>query len=176
MGVPTGYELAEPGFGFKQLGAAPKPTGGTTGTAYGDALFYDSATSKWTKATSGSLRPFGFNGNTKILSQTTDNLTGVTTFTRGSADADTNLSVVVAGRIVRQAGAAITPNAFVMLDGTTPLSKVKQWDGVHVGAIVGRYVLNFTQHHDMDVALPSAALNDIIEIDKHEDSELEVTP
>lgn len=165
MGVPLGYSLAEPGFGFKQLGAQPKATGGGTGALYGDLLVYDDTNKRWNKATSTSVGRFGFVGNTKILTQTTDNLSGVVTYTRGVADADTTVSVIVSGRILRVADGTIGPGSSVMPTTNSPLDKVKVYSGADNDAVIGTYVLNITQHHDMDAPLPSAATNDIIVID-----------
>ena len=158
------YGQCEPGFGFRQLSGQPKQNAATTGSNYGDTLAYVRANDRWEKAVAASVKPFGFNGNTKLLTQTTDNLTGVVTYTRGSADADTTLSVVVKGRIEKIAGAAIPPGELVMVDGTAPVTKVMVWDGVARTAVVGRYVRNITQHHNYDT-LPAAALNDAIIID-----------
>ena len=165
MGVPAGYSLAEPGFGFKQLGAQPKATTGGTGQLYGDLLIWNKASSRWDKAAAGSLGRFGFCGNTTILAQSTNNITGVVTYTRGNADADTTCSVIVGGRILRVSEGVITPGASVMPGATTPLDKVKVYAGADNDAVVGTYVLNITQHHDMDAPLPSSADGDIIVID-----------
>jgi hypothetical protein len=158
------YGQCEPGFGFRQLSGQPKQGAGGTGTNYGDTLAYVRANDRWEKAVAGSIKPFGFNGNTKLLTQTLDVLTGVTTTTRGSADADTTLSVVVAGRIEKIAGAAIPPGELVMVDSTAPVTKVMAWNGTDADAVVGRYIRNITQHHNYDT-LPAAALDDAIIID-----------
>lgn len=165
MGVPANYSLAEPGFGFKQLGSQPKATTGGSGMLYGDLLIWNKASSRWDKAAAGSLGRFGFCGNTTILSQSYNNLTGVTTSTRGTADADTTCSVIVAGRVLRVAEGVIPPGQAVMPGATTPLDKVKVYAGADNDAVVGTYVLNITQHHDMDVALPSTIDGDIIVVD-----------
>lgn len=165
MGVPTGYSLAEPGFGFKQLGAQPKATAGGSGMLYGDLLVWDDTNHRWNKAVAASVGRFGFCGNTTVLTQTYNNLTGVTTFTRGTADADTTCSVIVSGRILRVSDGVITPGSAVMPTATSPLDKVKVYSGVDNDAAIGTYVLNITQHHDMDAPLPSSADNDIIVID-----------
>jgi hypothetical protein len=165
MGVPSGYSLAEPGFGFKQLGAQPKATAGGSGQLYGDLLVWDSTNHRWNKAAAGSIGRFGFCGNTTILAQSTNNITGVVTYTRGTADADTTCSVIVAGRVLRVSEGVITPGQAVMPGATTPLDKVKIYAGADNDAVVGTYVLNITQHHDMDAPLPSSADGDIIVID-----------
>lgn len=162
------YGQCEPGFGFKQLSGVPKNTGAGTGTAYGDTLAYVRASDNWQKAVAASVKPFGFNGNTKILTQSLDVLTGITTSTRGSADADTNLSVVVRGRIEKIAGGVIPPGELVTVDATSPVTKVQAFGGVQTrDQVVGRYVRNITQHHNYDT-LPAAALDDKIIIDIEE--------
>lgn len=165
MGVPAGYSLAEPGFGFKQLGAQPKATTGGTGQLYGDLLVWNKASSRWDKAIAGSLGRFGFCGNTSILAQSTNNITGVVTYTRGTADTDTTCSVIVAGRILRVAEGVIPPGQAVMPGATAPLDKVKVYAGADNDVAIGTYVLNITQHHDMDAVLPSTVDGDIIVID-----------
>ncbi len=158
------YGQTEPQFGFKQLSGQAKATGAGTGSSYGDTLYYDRATDNWKKAIAGAVKPFGFNGMTKMLTQTLDMISGQTTYTRGSADADTTLSVVVACRIEKIAGGAIPPGELVMVDATAPVTKVMAWNGTEADAVVGRYVRNITQHHNYDT-LPAAALNDAILID-----------
>ena len=165
MGVPTGYSLAEPGFGFKQLSAQPKATTGGTGALYGDLLVYDDTNKRWNKAGSASIGRFGFCGNTTLLTQTLDVKTGITTSTRGTADADTTVSVIVAGRILRVANGAIGAGSAVMPGAASPLDRVKVFSGADNDAAIGTYVLNITQHHDMDAPLPAAADGDIIVID-----------
>lgn len=165
MGVPVGYSLAEPGFGFKQLGAQPKATTGGSGMLYGDLLSYDNTNKRWNKAVAGSVGRFGFCGNTTILAQSTNNITGVVTYTRGTADTDTTCSVVVSGRILRIAEGAIGAGSAVQPAAVSPLDKVIVYAGTDNDAVVGTYVLNITQHHDMDAPLPAAADGDIIVID-----------
>lgn len=165
MGVPAGYSLAEPGFGFKQLGSQPKATTGGTGQLYGDLLVWNKASSRWDKAASGSLGRFGFCGNTTILAQSTNNITGVVTYTRGTADTDTTCSVIVAGRILRVADGVIPPGQAVMPGASSPLDKVKVYAGADNDVAIGTYVLNITQHHDMDAPLPTTVDGDIIVID-----------
>lgn len=167
MGVPAGYELSEPGFGFKQLGAQPKATSGGSGQLFGDLVVWDATNNVWAKV-SGAAQAgrFGVIGNTTILAQSTNNITGAVTYTRGTADADTTCSVITAGRIIRVADGAIPGGRQVVTTATGPLDKVKTWDGVTAAnTIVGTYVLNITQHHDMDAPVPAAANNDIIVID-----------
>lgn len=165
MGVPSGYSLAEPGFGFKQLGAQPKATTGGSGMLYGDLLVYDNTNKRWNKATSTDVGRFGFCGNTTILTQSTNNITGAITYTRGTSDTDTTCSVIVSGRILRVADGAIGAGSAVQPTATSPLDKVKVYAGVDNDAVIGTYVLNITQHHDMDAPLPAAADGDIIVID-----------
>jgi hypothetical protein len=167
MGVPAGYSLAEPGFGFKQLGAQPKATSGGSGMLYGDALVWNNTTHRWDKvAGAGAVGRFGFCGNTTIITQSTNNLTGVVTYTRGAADADTTCSVVVSGRILRVSDGVIQPGNGVITTATSPLDKVKDYAAsTDFDLIVGTYVLNITQHHDMDAPLPASADGDIIVID-----------
>jgi hypothetical protein len=167
MGVPSGYSLAEPGFGFKQLGAQPKATSGGSGQLYGDLLVWDNTNHRWNKvAGAGAVGRFGFCGNTSIISQSTNNLTGVVTYTRGTADADTTCSVVVSGRILRVSDGVINPGNGVITTATNPLDKVKDYGAsADFDLIVGTYVLNITQHHDMDAPLPASADGDIIVID-----------
>ena len=165
MGVPAGYSLAEPGFGFKQLGAQPKATSGGSGQLYGDLLVWDDTNHRWNKAASSSVGRFGFCGNTTILAQSTNNITGAVTYTRGTADTDTTCSVIVSGRILRVSDGVIPAGSAVMPTTNSPLDKVKVYSGADNDAAIGTYVLNITQHHDMDAVLPSSADGDIIVID-----------
>lgn len=158
------YGNTEPGYGFLQLAGQNKATGAGTGTAYGDLHFYDTTTNNWKKATSGALRPFGFNGVTTILTQTRNELTNVVTSTRGTADADTVMSVIVRGRVETISEGVIQPGRYVMPGSTNPLH-VKQWDGVSANAIVGRYVINVTQFHNPKDVQPASADGDAIKID-----------
>jgi hypothetical protein len=161
------YGQCEPAFGFKQLSGVPKPTGAGTGSSTGDTLAYDRATDQWKKAVAASLKPFGFNGNTRELTHIIDATTGAHTVTKGAADADATLSVIVQGRIEKIAGGAIPPGELVMVDATSPVTKVMAWDGVARTAVLGRYIRNITQHHNYDT-LPAAALDNAIIIDKEE--------
>lgn len=158
------YGNSEAGFGFKQIWSAPKASGGGTGMAYGDLVWYDTATNNWKKGTSAALRPFGFCGETKILTQVLDVITNITTSTRGAADAETEMSVVVGGRQETIAEGVIRPHRMVMPGATNPLH-VKEWDGVSRNAIVGQYVINVTQFHNPKAVLPSTADLDRIKID-----------
>lgn len=159
------YGQSEPGIhGFLVLSGQPKPTGAGTGTSVGDTLSYDRATDQWKKAVAGSLKPFGFNHNLIILTQVLDMMTGQTTYTRGAADADATLSVQVKGRIEKTAGGAIPPGELVMPDATAPATKVMAWDGTSRSAVIGRYIRNLTNWHNVDVT-PAAALNDAVMID-----------
>ena len=159
--MSTNYGLAEGSErDFKQL-AGQKKSG--AGMAYGDLLSFDRTADNWIPSAAGSLRPFGFCGNTDILTQTTNNITGVVTTTRGAAASDTHCSVIVRGFIKRAADGAIPPGEYVMPSATAPLTEVMVWNGTSVNAIVGRYVRNITQHDN--IALPAAADNDLIIIE-----------
>jgi hypothetical protein len=167
--MSTNYSLAEGSErGFRQIAGLPKATGGATSLAYGDAVAYDRATDNWKRATSAAVRPFGFCGNTDILTEilTTDNSAGTTTkaYTRGVTDTDAFISVIVSGVIKRAADGVIPAGEYVMLSATAPLTEVKAWDGVSGQAIVGRYISNITQHHAAN-AVPAAADNDLIKIE-----------
>jgi hypothetical protein len=165
MGVPTGYELLASEKQFQQLPAEPKQTGGGNGPAYGDLLIWDNALNIWKKAVTASTGRFGFNGNNQVLTNSLNVLTGVTTATRGSTDAETNTSVVVRGKIYRLSEGTIVGGKAVMPGTTDALTHVKQWDGVSSAAIVGIYIMNNTQHHDADVMIPTSAAEDVITID-----------
>ena len=131
--------------------------------AYGDLLAYVRANDNWEPAGAASVRPFGLCGNTEILTQTTNNITGVVTTTRGAAASDTHCSVIVRGFIKRAADGVIPAGEYVMPSSTAPLTEVTAWNGTSGQAIVGRYVRNITQHDQM--ALPAAADNDLIIIE-----------
>ena len=109
------------------------------------------------------LRPFGFCGNTDIITQTTNNITGAVTTTRGAAASDTHCSVIVKGFIKRAADGVIPPGEYVMPSATAPLTEVIVWNGTLGTAVVGRYVGNITQHDN--IALPATADNDFIIIE-----------
>jgi hypothetical protein len=167
--MSTNYGLAEGSErDFKQL-AGQKKSG--AGFAYGDLLSFDRTADNWIPAAAASLRPFGFCGNTEILTQTTNNITGVVTTTRGAAASDTHCSVIVRGFIKRAADGAIPPGEYVMPSATAPLTEVAVWNGTSVNAIVGRYVRNITQHDN--IALPAAADNDLIIIEAMGDQYVE---
>ncbi len=102
------YGQTEPQFGFKQLSGQAKATGAGTGSSYGDTLYYDRATDNWKKAIAGAVKPFGFNGMTKMLTQTLDMISGQTTYTRGATAPVTKVMAwngteadAVVGRYVR---------------------------------------------------------------------------
>ena len=164
--MSANYALAEGSErGFVQLSGQKKTN---AAFAYGDLLAYVRANDQWEAAGAASVRPFGFCGNTEILTQSTNNLTGVVTTTRGAAAADTHCSVIVAGHIKRVADGAIPPGEYVMPSSTAPLTEVAAWNGTSGQAIVGRYVRNITQHTaaaDGSLLLPAAADNDIIIIE-----------
>jgi hypothetical protein len=165
----TGYALQEGNErGGAQIPGLPKATGATTGMNYGDAIFYDRATDKWKKATSASLQPIGFCGNTDVTSETyvTDNVAGTVTktFVRGTTDADASVSVIVSGIVKRVSEGVIPAGELVMLSGTNPLTHVKAWDGTSIKAVVGRYVVNITNHHPAN-AVPASANADEIKIE-----------
>lgn len=164
--MSVNYALAEPtNRGFNQLAGQKKKTGAGEGMAYGDAICYVRANDQWEKAVAASVRPFGFCGNTDILTQSTNNLTGTVTYTRGTTDSDTHVSVITRGFIKRVSDGVIPPGEFVMLSSTAPLTKVKVWDGTSGMAVIGRYVRNLTQH-DNNALAASADLDEIqIEFD-----------
>jgi hypothetical protein len=167
--MSTNYGLAEGSErDFKQLAGQKKSA---AGMAYGDLIAFDRTADNWIPAVAGSLRPFGFCGNTDLLTMTTNNITGVVTSTRGAAASDTHCSVIVRGFIKRAADGAIPPGEYVMPSATAPLTEVMVWNGTSVNAIVGRYVRNITQHDNM--ALPAAADNDLIIIEAMGDQYVE---
>lgn len=159
--MSTNYGLAEGSErNFMQLSGQKKSA---AAMAYGDALSYVRANDNWEPAGASSVRPFGFCGNTDILTQSTNNITGVVTTTRGAAAADTHCSVIVRGFIKRAADGVIPPGEYVMLSSTAPLTEVTAWNGTLGTAVVGRYVRNITQHDN--IALAATADNDIIIIE-----------
>lgn len=159
--MSVNYGLAEGSErNFMQLAGQKK---NNAGMAYGDAICYVRANDNWEPCVAASVRPFGFCGNTDLLTQTTNNITGVVTTTRGAAASDTHCSVIVRGFIKRAADGAIPPGEYVMLSSTAPLTEVAAWNGTLGTAVVGRYVRNITQHDQM--ALPAAADNDLIIIE-----------
>lgn len=157
--------------GFRQIPGLPKQSGGGTGIAYGDAVTYNRANDRWEKCVAGSVKPFGVCGNTDILTQVKDEITGVVTTTRGVSDSATSLSVIVSGIVKRAADGVIPAGELVMLSATAPLTEVKVWDGVAANAVFGRYIVNITQHHAAD-AVPAAADNDLIKVEIIEGSEV----
>lgn len=159
--MSVNYALAEGSErGFVQLSGQKK---NNAAMAYGDMLAYVRANDNWEPAAAGSVRPFGVCGNTDILTQSLNIITGVTTYTKGAAASDTHCSVIVKGFIKRAADGAIPPGEYVMLSSTAPLTEVAAWNGTSGMAVVGRYVRNITQHDQ--IALPAAADNDIIIIE-----------
>lgn len=170
--MSVNYGLAEGSErGFRQVPGLPKQSGGGTAIAYGDAVTYNRANDRWEKAVAGSLKPFGVCGITDLITQVTDNITGVTTTTRGAPDSATSVSVIVSGIVKRAADGVIPAGELVMLSATAPLTEVKAWDGTAAAAVFGRYVSNITQHHAAD-AVPAAADNDLIKVEIIEGSEL----
>ena len=166
--MSANYALAEPtNRGFNQLPGQKKKTGAGEGMAYGDLICYVRANDQWEKAAANSVRPFGFCGNTEVLTQSTNNLTGAVTYTKGTTDSQTHCSVIVAGLIRRVSEGVIPPGEFVMPAATTPLSKVIAWTGTLGTAVVGRYVRNITQHDNN--ALAASADGDEIIIEMVED-------
>jgi hypothetical protein len=145
---------------FMQLAGQKKSA---VAMAYGDMLTYVRANDNWEPAGAASVRPFGLCGNTDVLTQSLNVITGVTTYTRGAAAADTHCSVIVRGFIKRVADGAIPSGEYVMLSSTAPLTEVAAWNGTLGTAVVGRYVRNITQHDN--IACPAAADNDIIIIE-----------
>lgn len=159
--MSVNYGLAEGSErNFMQLAGQKK---NNAAMAYGDMLAYVRANDNWEPAGAASVRPFGLCGNTDILTQTTNNVSGVVTTTRGAAASDTHCSVIVRGFIKRAADGAIPPGEYVMLSSTAPLTEVAAWNGTLGTAVVGRYVRNITQHDN--IALAAAADNDIIIIE-----------
>jgi hypothetical protein len=159
--MSVNYGLAEGSErNFMQLAGQKKSA---AGMAYGDMLTYNRANDNWEPAAAASVRPFGLCGNTDILTQTTNNITGVMTTTRGAAASDTHCSVIVRGFIKRAADGAIPPGEYVMLSATAPLTEVAAWNGTLGTAVVGRYVRNITQHDQMQC--PAAVDNDLIIIE-----------
>lgn len=159
--MSTNYALAEGSErNFMQLSGQKKSA---AGMAYGDMLAYVRANDNWEPAGAASVRPFGLCGNTDILTQSTNNVTGVVTTTRGADAAATHCSVIVRGFIKRASDGVIPSGEYVMLSATAPLTEVKAWDGTLGTAVVGRYVRNITQHDN--IALAASADNDIIIIE-----------
>ena len=163
--MSTNYALAEGSErGFTQLSGQKKDN---SAMAYGDLLTYVRANDNWEPAGASSVRPFGFLGNTDVISETiaTNNQTGVVTktYVKGVSAAETHCSVIVKGFIKRKAGGVIPAGQYVMPDATLPLTEVQVWDGTLGMTIVGRYVRNITQHDQM--ALPAAADGDDIIIE-----------
>ena len=159
--MSVNYALAEGSErGFSQLSGQKK---NGSAMAYGDLLSYVRANDNWEPAGASSVRPFGFCGNTDILTQSTNNVTGAVTTTRGAAAADTHCSVIVKGFIKRAADGVIPPGEYVMPSSTAPLTEVVVWNGTLGTAVVGRYVRNITQHDN--IALPATADNDLIIIE-----------
>jgi hypothetical protein len=159
--MSVNYALAEGSErNFMQLAGQKKSA---VGMLYGDMLSYDRAADNWIPAVAASVRPFGLCGTTDLLTQTTNNITGVITTTRGAAASDTHCSVIVRCFIKRAADGAIPPGEYVMLSATAPLTEVAAWNGTLGTAVVGRYVRNITQHDN--IALAAAVDNDIIIIE-----------
>jgi hypothetical protein len=163
--MSTNYALAEPtNRGFSQLPGQKKKTGAGEGMAYGDLITYVRANDQWEKAIAASVRPFGFCGNTDILTQSQDMLTGTVTYTRGTTDSDTHVSVIVAGLVKRIASGAIPPGEYVMPDATSPLTKVMAWNSTSGGTIVGRYIRNITQADNNQLAASVANDEILVEL------------
>lgn len=159
--MSVNYALAEGSErNFMQLAGQKKSA---VGMLYGDMLTYNRANDNWEPAAAASVRPFGLCGNTDMLTQTTNNITGVITTTRGAAASDTHCSVIVRGFIKRAADGVIPSGEYVMLSATAPLTEVQAWNGTLGTAVVGRYVRNITQHDN--IALAATADNDIIIIE-----------
>ena len=159
--MSTNYALAEGSErGFTQLSGQKKSA---VAMAYGDLLTYIRANDNWEPAGAASVRPFGFCGNTDILTQSTNNQTGVVTTTRGAAAADTHCSVIVKGYIKRASDGVIPAGEYVMPSTTASLTEVVAWNGTLGTNVVGRYVSNITQHDN--IACPASADNDLIIID-----------
>lgn len=142
---------------------------GTAGNSFlfGQTLVYDHTNDRWNKATSGTGGKYGFCTNQDELTHTTDELTGATTATRGVGENATSCSVLVEGTVEKQAEGAITSGAYVKV-GSTNANKVKEWVATgtpdNVNLIVGTYVINNTQHHNANEAIPNAADGDSIKV------------
>jgi hypothetical protein len=159
--MSASYALAEGSErGFKQL-AGQKKSGAAM--AYGDLICWVKANDQWEPAVTASVKPFGFCGNNEILTQTTNNITGVVTTTKGAAASDTHTPVIVAGFIRRVAEGAIPAGEFVMPAAANQATDVQAWNGTTGSNVIGRYVRNITQHDN--IACPAAADNDIIIIE-----------
>lgn len=165
--MSANYALAEGSErNFMQLAGQKKKN--TEAFPYGSLICYVRANDQWELAQAASVRPFGYCGDAAILTQSTNNLTGVTTTARGTAATDTHTSVIVRGFIRTKAGGVIPPGEYVMPDATDPTTEVIVWNGTSGAAVVGRYVRNITQHTaaaDQSLLLPSTADNDIIIIE-----------
>lgn len=159
------YGSVEWGYGRHQLHGQPKATGAGTGTSPGDTLYWDSDV--WKKCISAGLGPYGFNGNLDVLTQTLNVLTNATTYTRGSTDDDTTLSVIVSGRITKKAEAGIKAGDLVMPSstGANAHTHVMKWDGAEARNVIGRYVINVTKHHQANEKARDTLADDLIKID-----------
>jgi hypothetical protein len=154
----------------KQLAGQKKKN--TEAFPYGALVCYVQANDQWELAQSSSVRPFGFCGDTTVLTQTTNNLTGVVTTTKGTAATDTHTSIITRGHMHTKAGGAIPAGEYVMPDATDPTTEVIVWNGTSGKAIVGRYIRNLTQWTvttDQSLLLPAAADNDDIIIELTDD-------
>lgn len=169
--MSANYALAEGSErGFRQLAGQKKKN--TEAFPYGALVCYVRANDQWELAQAASVRPFGYCGDTTLISETvaTNHLTGVVTktYVKGAVDTATHTSIIVEGLIRTTAGGAIPPGEYVMPDATDPTTEVIAWNSTSGMAIIGRYVRNITQHTvttDGMLLLPAAADNDIIIIE-----------
>lgn len=161
------YGSVEAGFGMLQIPGQVKATGAGTGTSTGDTLYYDTAAHSWKKAIAAAKRPFGFNAELVVLTQSLNVLTNETTYTRGTTDDQTTMSVLVSGRITKYAEAGIKAGDLVMISSTGghEHTHVMLWNGTDAKAILGRYVINVTQFHNANVKAPDTVADDLVKID-----------
>lgn len=148
----------------------PKATGKTF--LFGQTLVYDVVNNVWDKAVSGTGGRFGFCTTLNRLTKTTENFTGEVALTKGADKDDNSCSILVKGRIQKQAEGTIDPGASVKVATTDP-NKLAEWvSGTDpVEQIVGIYVKNLTQEqNDVSLPFPAAVDEDWIKIDKSDDT------
>lgn len=150
----------------------PKPTGPGKTFLFGQTLFYDVVNNVWDFAASGTGGRFGFCTTLKRLTKTTENFTGEVTLTKGADEDDPSCSVLVKGRVQKQAEGAIAGGAYAKVASTDP-NKLAEWiEGTDAeDLIVGRYITNLmpNKHHNADEPVPNAVNDDWIKIDKLDD-------
>lgn len=152
------------------LTSQPKATGSGKTFLFGQTLFYDVVNNVWDKAVSGTGGRFGFCTTLNRLTKITENFTGEVTLTKGADEDDNSCSILVKGRVQKQAEGAIAGSAYVKVASTDP-NKLAEWiEGTDAeNLIVGRYITNLTQHHNADEPVPNAVDGDWIKIDKLDD-------